>query len=145
MFETLTSAGIPVHQVENQYGRNTVSALIALNVITVKNNLVSRVEYSDEPILNIIKSAALNTPTVKFVSAKLLGNPEMMGREIGDELANHLNTTWSEASRLRYGTALATWARWANSLPGKRGNGKKSASSPELDLTREIVTSPSPS
>ena len=112
---------------ERKFGRKTLSALSTLGLIRLlAGSIVPVIPRNSAE--ETVKGAALATPTVQVAVNALAGDPTASGLHIGALVESSLQATWSHASKLRYGTALASWARWATgSAPlrpsrSRRGN-----------------------
>lgn len=98
-------------EAEELYGRNTLSALSALGLIQLLGGSVVAAALPSSAD-DAVRSAALATPTVRSAVKALAEEQATTGLQIGELVEALLNATWSNASKLRYGTALAAWARW---------------------------------
>lgn len=118
--EELRATPMSGEDAEALLGRNTLSALSALRLIRLSAGAVvptSVLSSAEEAV----KAAALAAPTVQIAVSALASDPASTGLHIGGLVEEHLKATWRGGSKVRYGTALATWARWATGSALARG------------------------
>lgn len=115
----LYSSSMTGDDAESKFGRNTLSALSSLGLIRLTEGAVVPVVTASDASA-AVRTAALATPTVQIAVNALLDDPSATGLLIGTLVEASLAAIWSHASKLRYGTGLATWARWANGMPAPR-------------------------
>lgn len=117
----LIAAPIPSKEADGRLGRNAIAALSALKLLRLSGGfIVPASAYASAE--ETVRTAALQSPGLQIAIAALAKDPEATGLLIGQLVGDQFGAEWSQASKLRYGTALATWARWAtNSTPKRAG------------------------
>lgn len=99
---------------ESSYGRNNISALISLGVLSAVGNLTIEVQDPHQ-IENILRAKAASQATIQHVNKIRKENPDINTRDIGYSVALEFGyQTWAEASMKRYGSALNIWSRWSS-------------------------------
>jgi hypothetical protein len=100
-------------QLERIHGRNAVSALINLGVLSASGSLQEYEAASSDPEGHLRMKASAQ-PTVQYVTEILrTGRPrtEVVGEMLETKFGYQ---SWSIATRQRYGSAVSVWARWSN-------------------------------
>ena len=99
---------------ESTYGRNNISALISLGILSTVGSLT--IEITDPSCLeDTLCVKASSQPTIQHVNGIRAGDPNLSAQDIGNSVAREFGyETWAQASLKRYGSALSIWSRWVS-------------------------------
>ncbi len=108
---------------EKTYGRNNISALISLGILSAAGSLM--IEIRDPSYVEeALRVKASSQATIQHVSRIRTGDPNLSAKDIGYSVALEFGyKTWAEASLKRYGSALSIWSRWASGEPARTRGG----------------------
>ncbi|WP_305095804.1 restriction endonuclease [Croceibacterium aestuarii] len=118
-FRAFPKQAVALEAANEQFGRNAVQSLIALGLLERAQGGFRRadLEINEEEAL---KAAARRQATIQLAKHFLDGNEDLSGSDLGDLIARFLDADWKDASKSRYGNAIARWARWAFGMQQKR-------------------------
>lgn len=104
--------GASLIEVEERYGRYPISDMLNLDVIDENGKVLNFAT----PVSEVVARAVRQSLTYATTAARIKQNPGSRGIDIGRELAEQLNVTWTDASCARNGSSLLRWVRWADEV-----------------------------
>lgn len=99
-----------------RYGRNTIAAMLGLNLIGSGNRVETPSELLLDEVEEFVRKIASQTETLSFTQSLLTKRPSASGELVGEALAERFACDWASGSKKRHGTALRQWAVWVSGL-----------------------------
>ena len=97
-------------RIEKRYGNNCISDLVGLGLLVPVKPKQIRLKqvFLDVPLaLNV---AVAQQPSFQVAVSVLNKNFRASGKQIGHEVSEYLDKSWSDGSKVRYGTSYRRWA-----------------------------------
>lgn len=110
-YETLRRGTLDRTEFESRCGRNAVSALVSLDLVTTSKRNVSAIPGKGSAE-EMVRTAAASTMTITLVEKLCAENRGITGSQIGERIAEEIGVKWAPASHKRYGEALKGWTYW---------------------------------
>lgn len=102
---------------ELTYGRNTISVLISLGLLSSDGNLEKDSAHSED-MESFLRTKVSDQKTVQYVVSLRVSNKQISSQEVGESVAKEFGyQAWATASLKRYGSALSIWAKWISREP----------------------------
>lgn len=99
---------------EKTYGRNDISALISLGILSTVGSLTIEIRDPSH-IKEALRVKVSSQPTIQHVTRIRAGDSNLSAEDIGLSVAREFgNETWAKGSLKRYGSALSIWSRWVS-------------------------------
>lgn len=100
-------------EVTRRYGANALTSLKNLGLRDERCRVQPELRESTLDAAEQVRGRALASPTLTLVRELVAEKPGIGGVDIGVAVAERFGLVWSKASKLRCGSALKRWARWA--------------------------------